>query len=470
MPLPPASPSGKAALSRREVLSAGFLLAAALCVLMDKVTGQHGFALSSLVLVLGPVVTSWSRIKPLSRLMSALTILATVVFYLTGGTLDAFLLAASRALFLPALLVTMTVLQVSAQSSEPVGLVARYVVDQPPSRRFGMLALAGHVFGILLNLAGYRFMLGVALEQCRRMSADLRVREIQERRIVNAVLCGFGATIMWSPVGIALNLLLPLMPNFDWIDYMPYGFAAMSGFIVLRYLFDRAGPRPVRARQPASRTGVVMAALQLMALLAGVTGSAALAEAILGIPMQGALLIVIPLAAIIWRLRDGRCPARGKLKDLAVRSFVAMPGPVNEVSLLLASGLLGLLLVELIPADVVRGIVVSLDIPPAGLATAMVLFIAITSMIGISPMISGTVCVGAVLGAGIAIPYPMLLLAALTGWSAGMMISPVTATIIVTSAVSGRPASQIGLRWNGLFTLTYTAMMIGVFTVWGWLI
>jgi len=458
------------ALSRRETFSAAFLASASVLVLVDKVSGRHSVALVALVLVLLPVVTSWRRIGGLSRLMSALAIIATLAFALTGGTLAAFLLAASRALFLPALLVMMTILQASAQSSEPVARVARFVVDQPPSRRFAMLTVAGHIFGMLLNLAGFRFLLAVALDQCRQMTSDADVLVIKERRVVNAVLCGFGATIMWSPVGIALNLLLPLMPDFDWIDYAPYGICTVLVFVGLRFLFDSVGPRPMQKREPASRKGVVRATLQLIALLLGVTGGAALADVTLGIPMQGALLIVVPLAAIIWRLWCSPGPALGNLADLATSSFRAMPKPVNEVSLVLATGYLGLILVELIPMDSVRSLIGTLDLSPAGLCAVIVLLIAAFSMVGVSPMITGTVCVGAVLGTGLDIPYPMLLLSALTGWAVGMMLSPVTATMIVTSAISGRPASQVGWRWNGAFTITFTVLMLGAFTVWGWML
>jgi hypothetical protein len=425
-------------LSTREAFSAWFLMLAALSVLIDKVSGNHGFALPALVLILGTIVTTWSRITLTSRLMAACAVGVTIFFAMTGGTLDAFLLAASRALFLPALLVMMTVLQSSAQNSEPVGLVARFVIDQPPSRRFGMLAITGHIFGMLLNLAGYRFLLGIALKQVRQMTTDPDILAIQERRIMNAILCGFGATIMWSPVGIALNLLLPLMEDFEWIDYAPYGISTMLGFIGLRYIFDRAEPRPNRNRIPASRQGVINATLRLMALLIGVTGSAALTDAIFGIPMQGSLLIVIAIAAVIWRLLDWSGPTRTKLTHLAKSSFLAMPRPANEIALLLATGYLGLILVELIPADVVRKLITDMGLSPAGLSAVIVLAIAGSSMIGISPMITGTVCVGAVIAAQIDIPYPILLLATLTGWSTGMLLSPVAATV----GPSRQPASR----------------------------
>lgn len=467
MPDSPPLPIPYDRLTRLETLTAVFLITSSLCVLLDKVTEIHTFTLLALALAFLCIATSWTRVQKTARLMAGLACIASIGFFATGGTLPTFLLAASRALFLPALLTVMTVLQVSAQNSQPVGIVARFVVDQPPSRRFAALTLTGHIFGILLNIAGYRFLLTIALDQCRKMTQDLRIRAIQERRVINAVLCGFGATILWSPVGIALNLLLPLMEDFDWIDYAPYGFGAMIVFVTLRYVFDATGPKPARAFQPGSRSGVVGGIIRLMALLCGVTGTAAVAEKIFGIPMQGALLIVIPVSAVIWRLLDGPDTTRRKLGDLARRSFTAMPRPMNEITLLLATGFLGLLLVELIPSEVVLYAVTTFDLSPAALCAVIVVTISGLSMFGINPMISGTICVGAVLSAQITIPYPMLLMATLTGWSVGMLVSPVTATVIVTAAISGLPVSQVGLRWNGPFILTYACLMMIIFAIWG---
>lgn len=272
---------------------------------------------------------------------------------------------------------------------------------------------------------------------------------------------------MWSPVGIALNLILPLTPDMDWIDYAPYGMTAMLAFVTLRYFFDRAEVRPKAAFEPRSREGVFGAILKLFALLIGIIGISALAERFLAVPMQGGLLAVIPLAAVVWTLTESQSDPIRTVARLGRASFLAMPRPVNEICLLLFTGFLGLLLVEMVPPAIVLDLISALALPPAGLSALIVVLIAGLSMLAISPMITGTLCVGAVLGAGVDIPSPMLVLATLTGWSFGMILSPVTGTQIVTAAIMKRPVSQVGLRWNGPFVLTYTILMLLVFAAWG---
>ena len=64
------------------------------------------------------------------------------------------------------------------------------------------------------------------------------------------------------------------------------------------------------------------------------------------------------------------------------------------------------------------------------------------------------------------IAAPMLILATLTGWSASMVISPVTATVAITSAELKQPASVVGLKWNGLFVLCFVALLFAIFAGW----
>jgi hypothetical protein len=440
---------------------------ATLFVLADKISGQHWPSLCALVLMILSFAVSWNRIGRLTRVMAGLSVIGTVVFTVLGGTLDAFMLAASRALYLPALLTSMAVLQVATQTSKPVNTVARYAIDQPPGRRFWMLASAGHIFGILLNIGGYRLLLLLAMDQCRRMTSDLRIRAIQERRILAAIVSGFGATILWSPVGVAINLILPLISGFEWLDYAPYGLSAMISFVLLQFLFDRLGPRPRSPFRAKSREGVLVAILLLVALLVGITGAAALIEILFDIPMQGALLIVIPLAAMLWRLLDRTGPPEQMIHELARDTVAALPRPANEICLILSTGFLGLILIEIIPPDTIRELLTVLDLSPPVFAALIVVTIAGLSVIGLSPMITGTVLVGAALASDIAMPPPMLVLAALTGWSVSMIVSPVTATVAVTSGIMERPAKEIGLYWNGPFVLIYAALMMVTFFLWG---
>lgn len=449
----------------RVSVQASVFILATLATLADRITGNHAYSLASLLIISVSFIVSWREIARLTLIIAFVGGVTSIGFLAAGGDVDAFMLAASRALFLPALLTAMAVLQAATKTSAPVMRVAEFVVDQPPGRRFGMLAFAGHVFGILLNIGGYRLLLGLAIDQCHRMTEDARVRLIQERRILGAIIAGFGATILWSPIGVAINLIVPLVDDFDWFDYAPYGFVATLGFVGVQYCIDRLGPRPKGRPRPAPPSGVWLDLLRLLVLLAGIMGFSTLLDVVLGVPLQGALLIVIPSAAIVWRLAERPADGAG-LGSLMRTAYWSLGGPVNEICLILATGFLGLILVEIVPTQFLEAFFANLALPAFVYAIFIVVIIFGLSMIAISPMITGTLLVGALVDANVAMPAPMLILATLTGWSASMIVSPVTATVAITSAEMNYPTSVVGLKWNGIFVLCFVTLVLVIFAIW----
>lgn len=130
-----------------------------------------------------------------------------------------------------------------------------------------------------------------------------------------------------------------------------------------------------------------------------------------------------------------------------------------------ASGFVGLALAAMVPASVVEAIVLKAGFSAGVLAVVVAWLILALSMVGISPVITGTLFVAAIAGVGIDMPDAMFMLAALIGWSCAVIVSPMTATIAIASGALDRPASQVGLRWNGA-----TAVAILVIASIGFLI
>ncbi|WP_118138334.1 hypothetical protein [Oceanicella sp. SM1341] len=448
--------------------SALALLGGTALTVIDLLTGAHAAALAALGLVLLHVLLRWRILRTNARSMLGLAAVLATGFAATGGTREELALAASRALYLPALLAVMTLLRVAARRSARLGVAARCVTDQPPGRRFALLAAGAHLFGILLNVGGFQLLLRTALEQ--RAGGDGPAARIRSRRITAAVMCGFGATLMWSPLGVAMNLLIPVMPELDWLDFAPFGLAMVAGFVGLGWLFDRAGPRPRSQPRQAPPPGAAGALLSLVLLLLAITGSAALCERLLGVPIRAAVLLVIPPAALVWVLITEPGPGRRNLASVSAAAFRALPESVNEICLIGATGFLGLIVAAALPADAVRGVVSWLGLGPGPLSALVVAGMVLASLAGLSPMISGTALAGAIVGAGIDMPQPMLMVATLTGWTGAMMLSPVTATVAIAAAATGQSAATVGLRWNGRFTFTYVALLVLILLAWGTLL
>lgn len=447
-------------------ISATALLAATGLTLIDLLTGHHGIALVATALILLHVLPKLRQVRLTGRLMLVAAITMSSIFLVSGGAWADIALAASRALYLPALLAVMTLLRVATQRSRVVATAAHFVIDQPPSRRFLFLATGGHIFGILLNIGGLQLLMGLALAERDKAARSPEIAEIQGRRITNAVLRGFGATLLWSPVGVAINILIPLMPNLDWLEYAPYGLGLVVLFVGLGWVFDRFEPRAKRAFVAGRHEGAGIALCAIFALLAAITGSAAMAEAVFGLPIRAAILIVIPLMAIAWTfLTDPRRPA-ANIGLLARESFCALPRTVNEVCLIGSTSLLGLVVAQMIPPEAVRGLVGALNLGPGPLGCVIVLVMTLLSLIGLSPMISGTVSAGAILSANIAMSEPMLMVATLCGWAGAMMLSPATASVVIAAGASRKSTAQVGLGWNGKFTATFLGLAMIILLVW----
>ncbi|WP_156829300.1 hypothetical protein [Amorphus coralli] len=449
-------------------LAAVLILAVAALSFTIMMTGLHRLALVALALVLVYIVLGWPKLRRNTRALLVASLIATVAYIGIGGDLDAFALAASHAMYLPALIAVMTLLRIAAQRSTMISRAGYYVVSQPPSRRFALLASAGHLFGILLNVGGLLLLLNIA-HGTRDRSVEPRVAAIQERRITNAILRGFAATMMWSPFGIALNILIPILPGISWFDYMPYGLAATLAFCVLGWVFDRIEPRS-GAPVPAGRNlGSVWALLGLVGLLVTITGTAAVAEEAFGMPLRAAILLVVPGFAIAWTMltRQPGESAGDAIGWLAGESATQLPNAVNEITIMTSSGYLGMVIATLVPPDQLQALIAWAGLHGGGLAVAIGLTILGASFVGINPMIPGTILVGSAISADVPISDTLLLLSVLTAWAAALVVSPMTSTITIASTVLGKPPSLIGVKWNGAFTITFFVAVSAFFLLFG---
>ena len=465
MPMRPTLPLWPGPDSRARLAAAAIGIAA-LFTLADMLSHRHVFAVMAGALVLIHVALRWEAIRVNSRTMLAAALVMALAFLATGGTVDGLILALSRALYLPALLAVMTVLRVAALRSRQVGLAARFVVQQPPARRYAFLATGAQLLGILLNIGGYQLLLGIALGQKDAPGASARAVEIRTRRIACAIIRGFNGTVLWSPVGLAVNLLFPLMPTLEWLGYLPYGLGMLVLFTLLGWGLDRMGPRPAAPFPVPERTGAWPAILALLALVLAITGTAATLDALAGIPMRAAILMVIPVMALLWILLTEEGPVPPRVQSLGSQTVRALPGSANEIGLLVATGFLGLIVAQMIPPAAVRDMVGILSLGPGSLGALVAVFIPIISLLGISPMISGAALAGAIVASGVGMPEPMLMVATLSGWVSAAVLSPMTSTVAIAARETGQPNSVVGWRWNGMFVLCYLGLMIVTLLVW----
>ncbi|MBB3773566.1 hypothetical protein FHS55_004208 [Angulomicrobium tetraedrale] len=449
------------------------LLVAATAAFVATAAPSSLWPLTSIGFIGAYILLSFGGTALSAQVMLAAAMLVTALYVLSGGSLDAFAQMVRQAVYLPALITVLVPLRIVARDSEMVREAGRFIVDQPPNRRYGLLAVGGQVFGVLLNIGGLMLLLDVALRGPISRRGEGPAAETQVRRITNAVLRGFCANLFWSPVGLGLNLMLTLTPGLTWFDFAPYGLAATLIFLTIGWLFDRAEDRaPVRRVRKLGGAGAKELA-GLLCILAGIIGAAALLQFVTALPLRGAILAVIPLFAAGWHLMApgpaGERTASRSLHRLGDMTFQALPSAVNEIAIIASAGYLGLMIGAMVPEQTVRGFVLLAGLQGWLLACSISLLILLTSMLGLNPIISSTISVKATLSAGLVISEPMLILSALIGWGLGLLVSPATSTLSIACLATGRPPFTVGLRWNGFFCLSVLMVAaVGFLTLSRW--
>jgi hypothetical protein len=462
----PALPVPKAVKPLRP--SAIFLSAIAILTLWDSLFPAALPVAVAVCLLVGYFAWEWRRLMLNARVLLAACVVLAGVAVLRADALSLLLAAARRMIYLPSFIAVLGLLRAAASASGVTAAAGRHLINQPPSRRYIALTFGSHLFGILFNIGGLALLLDMVRKANTLAAAggDPRIVAWRERRMTTAIQRGFAAIVFWSPLGVALNLLLASIPGLVWIDIAPIGVACAAGFMALGWIFDRfqrpPGLRPTdRAREPhgARAVALVVGHVGLVSLLTGTT------EYVLGWPFQIVLLVVVPIYALAWVLvaelaRRGATPLRAGLLTLVEEGVKDFPNYANEAAVFAASGFLGVVLVALVPREILQGLF-AMPLPPGLVAGLLSLTVVAFAFAGINGMITVAILASAVSAIDIpGLSKVALALALAGGWAPTVIAAPMTSSLVMTASIVGRRPAQIAFGWNGAFAATALALTL----------
>ena len=443
-----------------------------LTVLVGTLLGEY-FAVRIATLAAIPalvfyVLLEWRRLRGNAKALLCVCAILGVWSSIHTGSFASVLTGLERACFYPAFLAALGFLRDAAASSPMVDRAGRYLIDQPPARRYVALTVGGHLFGVLLNMGGLA-LLASMLKQANTLDSarnDSAVQALREKRMVLAVLRGFSAMPMWCPLSITMALLFSLLPQAHWSEYAPWGIGMTIVYMSLGWLYDFVFmPRARATIIPRDPKGWI--AIAAMVAQVGVITLIALAlERITGVRFLTQVLVTVPLFSLgwlvaqYWRGGSKLGPAFGDaVHNLARRSLVAFPAIANEVALFATSGFLGVMLATLVPRDALPHLLASLQMPVHALQIVMVLGVGALGFVGVNPMITITMILGSVAQSPIAGLSPLALILTLAGaWTLSLGLSPLNGSMVLLGNVVGRSSNQIALEWNGPFALATLAL------------
>lgn len=458
-----------AAASTRTPLSSWMLVAVFVCALADGLFGFRYAALVGAPFLVGYIMREWRILLTAARVLLVVCALLAIVAAFRPDALDLLTRAASRMIYFPAFVAVLSLLRAAASRSQATAAAGRYLVAQPPSRRYVALTLGGHFFGILFNIGGLALLVDM-IKKANTLEAaggQAWVQELREKRMVVAVMRGFSCIALWSPLGVALNLLLASMPGLAWADVAPYGVSVAIAFMALGWAFDRWESPPSTGAAPrVSEPRGLLAVVRIIGHVVALSMIGLIAELLSHISFQALLLVLVPTYAAVWGLmveliERRPAPVKAAFDVLMERGIRRFGSYANEIAVFSTSGFLGVVLVALAPRDAIQTWMSAAALPPgvvmAGLATTVVAL----GMIGINPIITASILAGSF--ATIDVPGLSKIGVALSlaaGWTCVISVGPAMSSLVMLSAQLGRPSKQVGLQWNGRYALTAFVLTI----------
>lgn len=367
-----------------------------------------------------------------------------------------------RAAFFVCFVVVLSILGDAARTSKMVRSSGRIIVNQSPGRRYLTLAIGGHLMGVLMNLGAVTLLSTMIHGSVTNgpQTDEQRIRDIRLKRMTLAMLRGFSAVVFWAPTSVTIAIILSSSLELRWVEILPIGIPALIMYIALGWAVDRLTyPRPKVRNIPPSPQPWLRPFVGLLGITCLVPLSAAIVSALLGLSLIGGLFLCVPVIGLGWMvlqyLRAGVARAVIlTLRRVKSRTVPSLRDLRNELAIFAASGFLAVILLPQI--DVVW---LSETITQFGLTKGVVLvagswLIVLPALVAVNPLVTAPLVIETLVRLPDMNFNPVIIaFMVATTWGINVGFSRFAASVRLTARGVQHPASDVGPRWNAVFSL-----------------
>ena len=382
------------------------------------------------------------RISWHTQVLCGVLAAATVVLAAHYGQWDAVPEGVARAAIFPGFLSTIVLLRAAADQRPEIASARRMFGVLDPARRDSGIVIGTHLIGAVLQVGVFAILAPI-------LGRDASVAE--RREVFTAAIRGMSLVPFWSPFVIGMAVASQYLPHVPLWQIMSLGLALTTvGIAISVLVFDRnrsaAGLRLALQSLAPVALPIVIAALIVVATTA-MTGFSTLQALIIALPIPCLLAIVQIKTGSVTQVLRQTAAGIGRIgPETSILTFATILGVVFEASLP-HTGLLDWLKENSLPA--------------AGIVFAVILSMSAAGLVGIHPIVSGTVLLVIFTSIPTGVADLVMMQALLIGWGLSSGISIGSLSIATGAAMFKISPTDLVTRTNIVFVFL-TSVITGI--------
>ncbi|TYC61943.1 hypothetical protein FMN50_06710 [Rhodobacterales bacterium] len=418
-----------------------FLALATVCSVLGRIFGWQGLTWLGVLALACFVVLEFSRVRSSGRIfMATALVTAGIAVALLPGARPVIVSALDQGLAFTGLLVALATLRPAMQRSRLLATAAAWLITRPRGFRYVSVSFGAHFLALIFNV-GVLQLIGDILRAARLEFS----RHSTARHLLLGAMRGSSAIAIWSPLAMGFAVVTTAFPALNPITYISVGLGLTLILLTMGSLLPRDDlNEDVDLKAPDSPRALLILLTGALALLLVTSALYGLAD----LPFLTATTLVVPLFALAWIWVEpddnGR---RGKPAILATRLSELR----NEMFIFASSTVIGALFAYVF-ATYGPSAIMEFDSP----LMPVLIFLAIWALAALStpPSIPVILLAQLLAATSLAGPHALSLSMALSaGWAMGMLVSPVSATLLLSAQLAQVPGGRIAWGWNRLYTM-----------------
>ncbi|WP_155957789.1 hypothetical protein [Fodinicurvata sediminis] len=382
---------------------------------------------------------------PRMRLSARIIALVVVIFGLFTLTSNSAHLdpALQRAGFLAAFLVSLGLLSSAAERCKDVRKAATVVASQPQGSRYLFVTLGTHILSVFLNFGAASLMgslLSRRLDELRQQKSVLQ--------LTLALLRGFAAMPMWSPLALSMIITLSMVPEVSYLDILPWGLLGGAIYITTGYFISRgirAGASVQAGKSSVDERAAILKVLLRVCGLVGATFGLYLATDLQLPACVFYASLAFSMTWILVQYCSGGVPAP------TVTFSHAVNGGINEIVMVSGAGFLGVVIAQSIGALEVLPQLLPGMLPL--IAASIPVLMVLGGLIALNPIVTASVLLGLLHPVWPQEQMLWLAVPTILGWGITASSSPFTANVLIATRLMGLSSATTVYRGNGVLTL-----------------